>query len=278
MTVGGLKRTYRTYVPRGLATGAPLVVVMHGAGENGAQMRIETGYGFERLADEHGFAVVYPNAYDGYWDACTVAGDVSANGLDDVGFLTGLVDKLVSEIGVDPKRVFAAGSSRGGFMAFRLALEAPSRFRAVAAVSANVPSPENFKCKPAAQGTPSVMIMNGTEDPLVPFDGGDVNLLHFFYKLGKVRSSRESGQYFADLNHITGTPERNETQVADGVRVEQVLWRNDSNVEVELVAIHGGGHGIPQPYRRHPRGLGPSPKEPNGPGVIWAFFDRQRAK
>jgi polyhydroxybutyrate depolymerase len=201
------------------------MVVMHGAGENGAQMRIETGYGFERLADERGFAVVYPNAYEGYWDVCTIAGGVRANGLDidDVGFLTGMVDKLAGEIGVDPGRVFAAGSSRGGFMAFRLALEAPSRFRAVAAVSANVPSPENFKCKPAGQATSSVMIMNGTEDPLVPFDGGSVSLFGLFYRLGKVRSSRESGQYFADLNHITGTPERNETQVADGVRVEQVL-------------------------------------------------------
>jgi polyhydroxybutyrate depolymerase len=276
--VGGLQRTYRTYVPRGLAKGAPLVLVMHGAGENGAQIRIETGYGFERLADEHGFAVAYPNAYEGYWDVCNIVGDFSANGviIDDVGFLTGLVDKLIIEIGVDPGGVFAAGSSRGGFMAFRLALEAPSRFRAVAAVSANVPSPENLKCKPAGQGTSSVMIMNGTNDPLVPFDGGSVSLFGLFYRMGKVRSSRESGQYFADLNRITGTPERNETQAADGVRVEQVLWRNNSNVEVELVAIHGGGHGIPQPYRRHPRGLGPSPKEPNGPGVIWAFFERQR--
>ena len=277
--VGGLTRTYRTYVPRGLARGAPLVVVMHGAGENGARIRIETGYGFERLADEHGFAVVYPNANEGYWDVCTVTGNASANGLhiDDVGFLMAMVDKLVSEIGVDPGRVFAAGSSLGGFMAFRLALEAPSRFRAVAAVSANVPSPENFKCKPAGRGTPSVMIMNGTDDPLVPFDGGSVSLFGLFYKLGKVRSSRESGQYFADLNRIAGTPERNETPVANGVRVEQVLWRNDSTVEVELVAVHGGGHGIPQPYRRHPRLLGPSPKEPNGPAVIWDFFERQRS-
>jgi len=64
MKVGGLTRTYRTYVPQGLAKGAPLVVVMHGAGENGARIRIETGCGFERLADEHGFAVVYPNAYE----------------------------------------------------------------------------------------------------------------------------------------------------------------------------------------------------------------------
>ena len=82
IAVGELKRTYRTYVPRGLAKGAPLVVVMHGAGENGALIRIETGYGFERLADEHGFAVVYPNAYEGYWNVCNIVGDVSANGLN----------------------------------------------------------------------------------------------------------------------------------------------------------------------------------------------------
>jgi polyhydroxybutyrate depolymerase len=275
--VDGLTRTYRTYVPQGLAKGAPLVLVMHGSGENGAQIRIETGYGFDRTADTHGFAVVYPNAYEGDWEACSIVGRLSTKGLtiDDVGFLTRLVDKLIREIGVDPGRVFAAGSSRGGSMAIRLALEAPSRFRAVAAVSASVPTPENFRCQPAGRST-SIMIMNGTEDPLVPFEGGKVSLFGLFYKNGKVRSSRESGQYFADLNHIAGAPATNETNVADGVRVEQVLWRNDSKVEVELVAIHGGGHGIPQPYRRRPRLLGPSPRKPNGPDVIWAFFERQR--
>jgi len=283
--VDGVTRTYRTYVPQGLAKGAPLVVVMHGSGENGAQMRIETGYGFDRTADTHGFAVVYPNAHEhgGDWNACGTVGDASANGpsIDDVAFLTRLVDKLIHEIGVDPGRVFAAGSSRGGFMAFRLALEAPSRFRAVVAVSANVHTPDNFKCKPAQNGTSSVMIMNGTKDPLVPFGGGQVSLFGFSYKYGRVMSSRESAKYFADLNHIAGAPATSETNVADGVRVEQVLWRNDRKVEVELVAIHGGGHGIPQPYRRRPPLigpllLGPLPKEPNGPDVIWAFFERQR--
>ncbi len=280
IAVGGLKRTYLTYVPRGLAKGAPLVVVMHGSDENGARIRIETGYGFERLADERGFAVVYPDGYEGYWNACNIVGDYSANKLniDDVGFLTGVVDTLITEIGVDRDHVFATGVSRGGHMAFRLALEAPARFRAVAAVAANVPTPENFKCRRAGPGTSSVMIMNGTMDPLNPFDGGEVKLFGLFIGRGKVRSSRESGQYFADLNHMAGTPATNQTQMADGVQVEQVLWRNDSKVEVELVAIHGGGHGIPQPYRRHPRLLGPSPKEPNGPAVIWAFFERQRPK
>jgi polyhydroxybutyrate depolymerase len=271
-------RTYLTYVPRGLTKGAPLVVVMHGSGESSARIRVETGYGFERLADERGFAVVYPDGFEGYWNACNIVGGYSANKLniDDVGFLTGMVDKLVTEIGVDPGRVFATGISRGGHMAFRLALEAPSRFRAVAAVAASVPTPENFKCKPAGRGTSSVMIMNGTKDPLNPFEGGDVSLFGWFVSRGKVRSSRDSGQYFADLDNITGTPETSETEVAGGVRVERVLWRNESPVEVELVAIHGGGHSMPQPYWRCPRLLGPTPKEPNGPAVIWAFFERQR--
>jgi polyhydroxybutyrate depolymerase len=280
--VDGLMRTYRTYVPQGLAKGAPVVVVMHGSGENGSRIRIETGYGFDRTADTHGFAVVYPDAYEGDWEACSIVGSLSTKGLaiDDVGFLARLVDKLIREIGVDPGRVFAAGSSRGGSMAIRLALEGASRFRAVAAVSANVPAPENFRCKPAGRSA-SIMIMNGTEDPLMPFDGGEVSLFGLFYKNGRVRSSRESGQYFADLNHIAGAPATHETNVADGVRVEQVLWRNDLEVEVELVAIHGGGHGIPQPYRRRPPLVGPllqgpSLREPNGPDMIWAFFERQR--
>ena len=275
--VGGLKRTYTTYIPRGLAQGAPLVVVMHGSGENAARIRAETGYGFDRLADEHGFAVVYPNSYTFDWDDCGKVGDVSVNGvnIDDVGFLVALVDKLITEFGIDRGRVFATGVSAGGFMSIRLALEAPSRFRAVAAVSANMPTPENSKCKPVGQGT-SVMIMNGTKDPLVPFNGGEVNLLGLFYKGGNVRSSRDSGQYFADLNDIVVAPETNQTPLADKVSVERVLWRNGSKAEVELVAIHGGGHGITQPYWRRPRLLGPSPMEPNGPALIWAFFERQQ--
>jgi polyhydroxybutyrate depolymerase len=204
----GLKRTYLVYVPRGLTKGAPLVVAMHGSGESGAQMRIETGFGFDRLADREGFAVVYPDAYEGYWNGCNIVGDYDANRLniDDVRFLEAVVDRLVGEIGIDPARVFATGVSRGGSMALRLALEAPSRFRAVAAVSDSQPAPDNFKCHPKFRGTSSVMIMNGTDDPLVPFDGGEVSLFGLFIKRGPVLSARQSGQYFANLNHIAGRP------------------------------------------------------------------------
>jgi polyhydroxybutyrate depolymerase len=286
IAVGGLERTYRTYVPRGLAAGAPLVVVMHGSGENGAQMREETGYGFDRLADKHRFAVIYPSAVEGLWDACSITGKIIATGkvigsgpeIDDIGFLTAAIDRTIAEIGSDPKRVFATGASRGGSMAIRLALEAPSRFRAVAAVSANVPSPENFKCKPAGKSTSSVMIMNGTKDPLVPFDGGEVNLLGLFYRNGKVMSARQSAEYFAKLNGIPGPPGTSEVRSAFGLPTRHFQWRKESGAEVELVAIEGGGHGITQPYRRNPRILGPSLKEPNAPELIWAFFERQQRR
>jgi polyhydroxybutyrate depolymerase len=272
---GGLKRTYLIYLPRGLRKGAPLVVAMHGSGENGAEMRVETGYSFDRLADERDFAVVYPNGYEGYWNGCNITGDYSANRLDidDVGFLSALAGKLATEIGIDRRRVFAAGVSRGGHMAFRLALEAPDRFRAVAAVSANVPSPENFKCKPTGHGTSSVMIVNGTADPLNPFDGGEVGLFGLVRR-GTVRSSHESARYFAGLNAVAGAPQTSEIRTTDGTQVEQTLWRG-SDAEIELAAIQGGGHGLPQPYRRHPRLLGPSPSQPNGAELIWDFFARQ---
>jgi polyhydroxybutyrate depolymerase len=277
LEVGGLMRSYRTYAPKGLPPGAPLVLVMHGSGEGPQGIRKGTGYAFERLADLHGFAVAYPKSYGSDWNDCSVVGDKELDGVraDDAAYLAALVDKLVGELRVDPSRVFATGVSSGGAMALRLALEQPSRYRAVAAVVANIPAPQNFQCKPASQAT-SVMVMNGTEDPLVPYAGGEINLLGLFYKGGPIISSRASARYLADWAHLAGAPMTSEKTVVEGVRVEQNRWsRGGAKIEVELVTIHGGGHGLPQPYARRPRLLGPSPMEPDGPAMIWDFFERQ---
>jgi polyhydroxybutyrate depolymerase len=277
LAVGGLMRSYRTYVPKGLPKGAPLVVVMHGSGEGPQGIRTGTGYAFERLADQHGFAVAYPKSYASDWNDCSRIGDKVLEGVtaDDVAYLAAMVDKLVGELRVDPARVFATGVSNGGSMAMRLALEQSGRYRAVAAVVANVPAAQNFQCKPAEQAT-SVMIMNGTEDPLVPYAGGEINLLGLFYQGGPIISSRASAQYFAAWARLAGAPQTSDETVAEGVRVEQNRWSGvGAKAEVELVTIHGGGHGLPQPYARRPRLLGPSPMEPDGAAMIWAFFDRQ---
>lgn len=277
MDVAGIQRSYRIYVPRGLPKGAPLVLVMHGSGEGPQAIRMGTGYGFERLADQHGFAVVYPKSFGFDWNDCSTIGNTAVDGVraDDAGFLAALVDKLVDEIAVDPHRVFAAGVSNGGSMALRLALEHPTRYRAVGAALANVPAPQNFQCQPVGQ-TPSAMILNGTEDPLVPYAGGEINLLGLFYKGGQVISSIASARYLADRNAIVGQPQVSQTETAQGARVEHARWQAaDGRTEVELVTLHGAGHVLPQPWARRPRLLGPAPTEPNGPALIWAFFERQ---
>jgi len=132
--VNGLTRHYRTYVPKGLPKGAPLVVVMHGSGEGPQQIRKSTGYAFERLADQHGFAVVYPKSYASDWNDCSRIGDKELGGViaDDAAYLAATVDKLVGELHLDTARVFATGVSNGGSMAMRLALEqpGPERFAA----------------------------------------------------------------------------------------------------------------------------------------------------
>ena len=278
MVVDGRKRTYLAYVPKGLAPGAPLVLAMHGSGENAAALRIETGYAFERLADERGFAVVYPNGQSGHWNTCEIDKDAPKPGVDDVRFLTALADKFVGEIGTDRNRVFGFGLSEGGYMAIRLALEAPARFRAVAPAAANLSLPEDFQCKPVAGGGASVILMHGTKDPLVPFDGREGSLMFGLITNNKTQSTLATAQYFANLNGLAGRPVTTRSTSADGFGIERSLWSNGSKAEVELVAIDGAGHVFPQPFYRARRLLGPSPRDPNGAEIIWAFFERQRPR
>ena len=277
IVINGQKRTYQAYVPKGLAPGAPLVLAMHGSGENGTAMRIETGYAFERLADKRGFAVVYPNGQNGHWNTCEIDRDAEQPGVDDVGFLTALADKFIAEIGTDRNRVFGVGLSEGGYMVIRLALEAP-RFRALASVEANLPVAEDFQCKPVTQRAASVILIHGTKDRLVPFEGGEGSLILGLFKNPKVLSSRATAQYFVDLDAIVGGPVTTRSISADGFGIEQSIWSNGSGAEVELIAIDGGGHAFPQPYYRARRILGPSPRDPNAAEVIWAFFERQRPR
>jgi len=275
IVIDGRKRTYQAYVPKGLAPGAPLVLAMHGSGEDGTAMRIETGYAFERLADERGFAVVYPNGQNGHWNSCDLDRDAPQPGIDDVRFLTAVADKFIGEIGTNRDRVFGVGLSEGGYMAIRLAIEAPSRFRAVAPVAANLSAPENFQCKPVTHGGVSVILIHGTKDRLIPFDGSEGSLIFGLIKNPKGPSTQATAQYFADLDGITGGPVTTRSISADGFAIEQSIWSNGSAAQVELIAIVGAGHAFPQPYYRARRILGASPRDPNAAEVIWAFFESQ---
>lgn len=183
-----------------------------------------------------------------------------------------LIAHFRSGYGVDSARVFAVGLSNGGHFSYRLALEAPGLVHAVGAVAASLPTEENFDCTPVA-GTVPVLIMNGTEDPINPFEGGRVTLFGFGDR-GNVRSALESATYFARRNGVASAPviERIPQEDSAATSAERAQWRFATGAEVVLYTIHGGGHTVPQPRVRAPRILGRTHAALDGPAEIWRFF------
>src|SRR5690606_38407289 len=195
--VGSLSRDYLYYVPAGLPAGAPLLLALHGSLQNAGDMRTYSAYQFERLADEHGFIVVYPQGYKGNWNDCRSTADypARAENLDDVGLIEALVRHFAAAHQADPHRAFLVGYSNGGHLGLRIALERPQLLAGVAAVAASLPTPDNLACQTVEGATP-VLFMNGTRDPINPFNGGRVTLFGFGDR-GTVRSSYESALFFA---------------------------------------------------------------------------------
>jgi polyhydroxybutyrate depolymerase len=113
-----------------------LVFALHGYGNTAA--RFEQTIGFNRIADREGFIVVYPNALPfgpkrkQLWNGGGIYNYWWAGQADDVGFCARLIDTLSAQYTIDPNRVFAFGTSSGGFMAHHLGARLPDRFAAIA--------------------------------------------------------------------------------------------------------------------------------------------------
>lgn len=273
----GRTRSWRAYVPGTRAASPALVIVLHSSMGSGQQAREMFGYDFDVLADHHGFVVAYPNGVDGHWNEAKVQGPFAAKQwkIDDVGFLQALVDQLVSRHGIDRSRVYVAGVSNGGSMALRLALEAPEFARAYAVVAASLPAPGNMTASPANRAV-SMLIMNGTNDPLNPWDGGDVVLHGVWGNRGPVISTRASVDYFRGLARLDDAPRVTllpDRDPGDSSSVERSLWTAPGKHRVALYAIKGGGHDVPHPGTYGRRLLGHSNRDIHAANEIWEFFD-----
>lgn len=160
-------REYRLRVPPGLEKSAkplPLVLAIHGGASNADAFERLTG--FNEIADEENVLVAYPEGFVLSWNAGGCCGPAKLGNVDDVGFLTKLIEKLVDAGVADPGRVFAAGFSNGGGMAYRMACEGPGRLKAIGVVSAAL----IMECAPSRPV--SAMIVHGTADRSVPYNGG----------------------------------------------------------------------------------------------------------
>jgi len=272
---GGLQRSWSVYLPKSRGAHPPLVIFLHGSMGKGEDMRLMSFYGFDAEAERGGYIAAYPDGYQGHWNDCRASADYAANkqDIDDVGFLRDMVAQLVERYGVDPKKVFAAGYSNGGQLAFRLGLEAPDLVRGIAAIAANLPVDSNLDCTKSGKPV-SVLVINGTEDPVNPYDGGLVQIL-FDKSRGTVLSSEQTIAYWRTLAGYSGAKQIErwpDKAPDDGTKVTVDRFHLPRKPTVELITVVGGGHTMPNPTYNLPKLLGPTSHEFDTATVLWEFF------
>jgi len=157
-------RSYLVYKPPGVTAAAPLVLVLHGL--SGTPQYTQSTFGWDPIADANKFIVAYPAGVGGSWNTgAGCCGQASADNVDDIGFLTGVVRDISAKTPVAQNRVYVAGMSNGGLMAYALACNTDT-FAAIGAVSAT----QVGACNPPRP--PSVIALHGVNDFIVRYDGG----------------------------------------------------------------------------------------------------------
>jgi polyhydroxybutyrate depolymerase len=244
---------------------APTVIVLHGAlvtAEN-----TSSWYGFAEAARRHRFAAVFPRGIALQWND---GRDAWMSGVDDVAFLKRLVRELSSRAVADSERLYIVGVSSGGMMALRMLCEASELFAGAATVVASMPAAAGGRCRP--RRPVPVIMFNGTDDPVIPYEGGGVG---FGGWQGRVWSAEATAAFLARANgcdaatreRLGGNPSRG------AIRITRLAWlRCSAQGRVTLYRIEGGGHQVFGHTNYFPLVLGPGTDRISATGTIMAEF------
>jgi polyhydroxybutyrate depolymerase len=224
-------RNYRLYRPSSLShhMPAPLVIVLHGG--LGSASQAESSYNWDAQADRQGFVVVYPNGISHSWNAGGICcGPALRGNVNDIGFLTRLIDTVSRSENIDLKRVYLTGISNGAAMAYRYVCEGTFPIAAIGPVAGSF----SYSCsKPHPV---SVMAIHGLGDQHIPFAGGPGTK-------GVTKGTWMSVPQTLDLFR-----KANDCQPAifykDGL-VQKNISHCAQDREVTLITIEGAGHQWP---------------------------------
>ncbi|CAN5256680.1 PHB depolymerase family esterase [soil metagenome] len=280
IAIDGRERQYLTYVPAALDNSKkyPLVIVLHGGGGNAKQM-IEFS-GFTVLAEKEKIILLYPNGYKKGWNDGRVAPDIKSNteNVDDVKFISTLIDQLSSSLLIDTKRIFVTGISNGAMMSLYLAYKIPEKIRAIAPVSGSIP--ENISASYQLSVPVSLLVINGTADGLVPYMGGPV--LSKRAHRGSVISTQEMinlWKTFAKKPSEAYPINIENKDPNDGCTADRFVYSSEKEINIELIRVNNGGHTWPGGKQYLPKMIvGKVCRDFKAEEVIWNFFDRQTAR
>lgn len=263
-------RSYLLYVPASYdgSEAWPLVINYHGFNNTAAsQMHISQ---MNLVADTANFLIAYPqgllvnNPFLGFsatgWN---IDGTLSDN--DDMSFTSQLIDQISAGFAVDPARVYVTGWSMGGNLAFQVSCELPDRIAAVASVANQMSDGQMQNCNP---GRPiPALLMHGTADPIVPFEGDGV-LFSTAYNTSSFWASQNNcspDSLVTDLDDMVTT---------DSSTVTLIEYTNcDADAKVLLYRINSGGHAWPGGAPLPPF-FGNVNRDINASSEIWNFFNQ----
>lgn len=273
---GGIDRQYLKYLPaEDFNRSMPVLFCLHGGGGKARGMIRLTKSRFHSLADNSGFIVIYPQGVDKGWNDGRI-GDYSTatrENIDDVGFIREIIFELSNTHDIASDRIFATGISNGGFMSMRLACELPQLIRGAAVVAATIG--EEFAANCRGEGPVNILIMNGMNDPLVPFSGGYVKVLR--KTRGKILSTYDAVNLWVERNGCirdSETVSMPDADPADGTTIQKISYTNGKDgTSVVLYEIMNGGHTWPGGVQYlGERLIGKTSRDINACEEIWRFF------
>jgi len=269
MVVGGRERSFLLYTPEGVAGGEPLVIALHGRLGTGAGMEKLTH--LERIAAREKFLLIYPDGVRKSWNDGRET-PAEKEGVDDVAFIRALMDSAVRQCGVNPKRIYVTGISNGGFMTMRVAAELSDRLAAAAVVAATM---DEETARSATRLNPvSIMIVHGTNDPLVPFGGGSVHS----NAAGPIFSHDSTVSWWAKADGCSqaASVRTIADSAGDGTTLTVSTFSGGARMtEVVGYVIRNGGHTWPGGWQYLPVFMvGKTSRNLDASEVIWAFFKR----
>ena len=290
LLVNGVERWTTVYLPASYRPGAPVVLLLHGGTQSMRKILSEKSGGTRHwltIAEREKFLLLIPNATNAEtgdpkgdhqnWNDLRPAGITGKAAADDVGFLLHLLDWVQERYGTDPQKIFVTGASNGGMMTFRLLIEQPRRFAAAAAFIASLPA--GVPAKPAHTTRVPLMLFNGTRDPLIQWNGGEIR-----GERGMTLAIEPMVAWWREVNGVdratalTSTlPDRDSK---DGCQIQRTEWPGVANGSARVVfySAEGGGHALPSiahPLKHGPvvrRLIGPVCRDAEGAELAWEFF------
>ena len=264
--VQGRTREYRLHVPAHYdgSRRMPVVLVFHGSSASASVIERETAMNVR--ADSLGFFIVYPDGLHRAWNIGECCHYSFTHHVDETAFAGAILDQLTEGYAADTTRFYSTGYSDGATLSYLLACNIPNRIAAVAGISGTLFNPQPRCQLPHAL---SVMIVHGTGDHHIPYDGsrggpaagkGD----HFTYSAPAVT------EFWTGRNGCTAPPD----SVQHGTVIRKQYSCSDG-AEVLFYTIIGGSHGWPGGGRGwifSPR----PPKDMVATDTVVQFFLRHR--